>query len=126
MSDPICPTCKFTIVKDEYYPDGRCSDFCERTDAEQKEKFRNLKPGEWGDYPCSKCGVWIEDEYPEHNPYCGDCWPDVKLERTQKALQDVLSQYKSFGPLKLARATGLPMKRCKEILAISQGKFEEG
>lgn len=97
-----CETCGFEIVKDEYYPDGRCSEFCEQTSDAQKAEFKNLKPGDFGLHPCAKCGCIIDDEKPEGDSFCSSCWPlikeqvmKVRIKDLEVALQDAITMLPS-------------------------------
>jgi hypothetical protein len=69
-----CPICKFEIRVHEQpgYRAEFCSEFCGTTTQAEKEKFLALKEGELGLYPCSECGVIIEDEY-HPGGICSQC-----------------------------------------------------
>lgn len=52
--------------------DGYCSEFCAETSDQEKSTFRGLEPGDFGLWPCTRCGCTIEGEYAPDS-VCSGC-----------------------------------------------------
>lgn len=70
-----CPICKRPFYREEYsggYTEEGCSDFCATQDDAVRLQFAQLKPGDWGVYPCAECGCAVDDLY-EVGSICSKC-----------------------------------------------------
>jgi hypothetical protein len=94
----ICTTCGFEkkavhIHGDEW--DVHCSDFCAEVGYTHRKAFLTLKAGEWGYFPCAKCGTILEDIYsgpeaPLKERICSGCHKRIRFELTREALERAL------------------------------------
>lgn len=82
----LCEVCKRPIERADEYSVG-CSEFCLVTSKEVKEASLQLKPGDFGIYPCSECGCAVEDVYDEES-CCASCAPTVTLRTRTKLLSE--------------------------------------
>jgi len=69
-----CEICGKTPDKGEF-----CSEFCAETTQEQKQAFQAMKDGDFGQYPCERCGCIIEDVL-SRPAICGSCGPMTRVE----------------------------------------------
>jgi hypothetical protein len=83
-----CDVCKREIDDETQW----CSEFCNVVGEGDRLAYRNLKPGEWGIWPCSECGCPIEDELPAEDSerICSTCWPKVKAKKLTALLTEAL------------------------------------
>lgn len=75
-----CSVCGFKThrhMQPGYVSDLYCSGFCSSTSVEEKAKLPNLKPGDFGVFPCYCCGEAVEDEYREKE-ICGECGDRIR------------------------------------------------
>jgi hypothetical protein len=113
----MCPCCNHELI---HYPGMReptCSEFCITQSDENKTAWKNLKPGDFGIFPCSRCGCAIQDEYGAEDNVCSGCYPKLRLERFEAALKDIVSNV----PFNTAVDSGLSEARCKEIWKLAKG-----
>ena len=88
-----CPTCFFEVQEN-----GTCSEFCSTTTHETHLKLKGLKQGDWGLWPCPKCGATLEGIY-NLGLRCPKCEASESLRRrtallheTEKELQHILNK----------------------------------
>lgn len=83
----VCGVCHKDIIREEYsdYTIEGCSKFCADTTPEEKAAFVELKPGEFGVWPCSECSCAIEDEY-DPNGYCSSCSSKVTIRKLNEKI----------------------------------------
>ena len=121
MSDRIvgekCPTCSFEvklvhIYDDKYEP--HCSEFCASVRPEEKEAFKKLQSGEWGVFPCSRCGIPIEDEYTS-GCTCGRCADLIRDERREELLKRAMAFIEEHFVLGSPKSSGLLADLKKEL-----------
>ena len=97
-----CDICGFEYRKDPYIGIV-CSEYCDTLTANEKEKYKDPKIGEWTVRPCMKCGIAMEDEYCVPF-YCSSCAKNIKntkmLDLLQRSLV-LLKKYKSKEPKSL-------------------------
>lgn len=81
----LCQTCGLKLPDD-----GGCvSNFCFTTTPEEREALKTLRPGEWGCWPCSDCGVAIDDVYTPGG-CCSWCHPERQLKMLKQLLEEAL------------------------------------
>lgn len=85
MSDHLetsatCDVCRRPIVPIVDQPgEVECSDFCYRATAAERLAFAEMKPGDFGCWPCSECGCIVEDEFPGPEGTCSSCAPTRRI-----------------------------------------------
>jgi hypothetical protein len=67
----ICGHVYYRKNDGEFIAEG-CSEFCNSLNEKQKQEFRSLLPGQFGLWPCFKCGCCVQGIYDPHG-YCNNC-----------------------------------------------------
>lgn len=96
-----CPVCGFKLVYDRDLQQEICSEFCMGMSRESKEALKTLKPGEYGLWPCRKCGCPMDDVYPKAKTQriCSDCYRKERFATRTKLLKKAVA-YLPLGVLR--------------------------
>jgi hypothetical protein len=94
VEERICEDCGFEISEYDY--EG-CSEFCSRVPKEERKKWKEFKDGDWGLYPCSGCGVPVDDEFSEkeEDRVCLSCYDKARHKTRTNLLKECL-YFKNF------------------------------
>lgn len=84
-----CPVCNFKFQKLDADLEGlTCSEFCLAVTEEELAAFQALKHGEWGVWPCPRCGCPTEGEFEPPDLICAACAPKRDLENRTALLHE--------------------------------------
>jgi len=102
MANVKCTVCGFKVEYDHVLKQTVCSEFCMETSEGDKAAFKALKPGDFGPWPCRKCGCLMEDTYPKAKTQqvCSDCYHKERFATRTKLLQKAGERLPLGSPLR--------------------------